>query len=51
MRLFPRTKKGMEVWQLVFLILAIILLVLVVMWYGGLNKQLPDLFEKLIGVV
>ncbi len=51
MKIFPHSKKGMEVWQLVLLILAIVLLVLVIMWYGGLNKQLPDLFEKLIGVV
>lgn len=41
----------MEVWQLVLLILAIVLLVLVIAWYGGLNKQLPDLFDKLIGVL
>lgn len=51
MRIFPKGRKGMEVWQLVLLILAIILLVLVIAWYGGLNKQLPDLFEKLMGVV
>jgi len=45
------SRKGMEVWQLVLLILAIVLLVLVIAWYGGLNKQLPDLLEKLMGVV
>ncbi len=45
---FPRimNKKGMEMWQLVFLILALLLFFFALAWYGGLNTQLGDLFAK-----
>ncbi|MEK6951150.1 MAG: hypothetical protein AABX13_05500 [Nanoarchaeota archaeon] len=40
-------KKGMEMWQLVFLILAIILLLFFLAWYGLLGKDLASLLDKL----
>ncbi|MBI4151601.1 hypothetical protein HY496_01410 [Candidatus Woesearchaeota archaeon] len=39
-------KKGMEMWQLVLLILALVLLVFIIVWYGGLNKEIGNLLEK-----
>jgi hypothetical protein len=45
--LFPSGKKGMEMWPLVFLILAIILLLFFLTWYGLLGKDLASLFDKL----
>jgi hypothetical protein len=42
-----RNKKGMEMWQIVFLILAVLLLIFLIIWYGVLGTQLGDLFEKL----
>lgn len=42
-------KKGMEMWQLVLIILAVILLLFVVAWYGSLNQEMGVLFEKLRG--
>ena len=39
-------KKGMEMWELVFIILALILLVFVVIWYAGLNGVIADLLKK-----
>lgn len=39
-------KKGMEMWQLVFLILAIILLLFFLTWYGFLGKDLANLLDK-----
>jgi len=40
-------KKGMEMWQLVLMILAILLLLFMIVWYGALNNDLGDLFGKL----
>ena len=40
-------KKGMEMWQLVLMILAILLLVFLIVWSIGLNHSLGDLFSKL----
>ena len=40
-------KKGMEVWQLVMMILALILLIFLVAWYAGLNEGMSSLFKKL----
>ncbi|MBS3169306.1 hypothetical protein J4210_02375 [Candidatus Woesearchaeota archaeon] len=48
--LFIPGKKGMEMWQLVLLILALILLVFLIAWYGGLNKELGGLLEKATGL-
>jgi len=44
---FHLGKKGMEMWQLVLMILAIILLVFIVAWYSGLNQSLGSLFGRL----
>ncbi|MBI2102861.1 hypothetical protein HYT55_03410 [Candidatus Woesearchaeota archaeon] len=44
-------KKGMEMWQLVLMILALILLVFVIAWYGGLNKEISGLLGKLTGLL
>ena len=44
-------KKGMEMWQLALLILALILLVFVIAWYGGLNKEISGLLGKLKGLL
>lgn len=40
-------KKGMEMWMLVTLIICLILLLLVVAWYAGLNESIEGLFNKL----
>ena len=40
-------KKGMETWQLMLMILAILLLLFFITWYGLLKGQLGDLLEKL----
>lgn len=40
-------KKGMEMWQLVMMILAILLLVFMGMWYSGLGDKLGDLLNRL----
>ncbi|MBT5397428.1 hypothetical protein HOL21_04400 [Candidatus Woesearchaeota archaeon] len=42
-----KDKKGMEMWQLVIIILSLILLLFVIAWYGGLRTQLVGLFDKL----
>lgn len=39
----------MEMWQLVMIILAILLLLFVISWYSGLNDQLDSLFGKMGG--
>jgi hypothetical protein len=44
-------KKGMEMWQLVLMILALLLLVSLLIWYGGLGGMIEDLFNKLTGMV
>jgi len=42
-------KKGMETWMLVMIILAILLLIFVLFWYGGLNSKMNVLLEKISG--
>lgn len=44
---FPHGKKGMEMWQLVLIIIALLLLFAVLAWYGGLNKELGALLDRL----
>lgn len=39
-------KRGMEMWEIILLILAIMLLVFVIAWYSGLNKSIAALFQK-----
>ena len=40
-------KKGMEMWQLVMLILAALLLFFMIGWYAGLGDKLTDLVQKM----
>lgn len=40
----------MEVWQLVLMILAIVLLVFMIIWYGVLNQDLASLLDKLLNL-
>lgn len=40
-------QKGMEMWELITIILAILLLLFVIAWYGGLNTELAKLLDKL----
>jgi len=40
-------KKGMEMWQLVLIILALILLLAVLVWYGVLGGHVEKLLGKL----
>jgi len=42
-------KKGMEMWILVLMILAIVLLILVVIWYNDLGSFLQGLLSKFGG--
>jgi len=42
-----KDKKGMEVWELVIIILAVVLLVFVIAWYGGLGTKMADLIKKI----
>jgi len=44
---FPRGKKGMEMWQLVIIVLAIIFFLVMFIWYGVLGENLGDLFSKM----
>ncbi len=40
-------KKGMEIWQLILLILVLVLLIFVLIWFGALNKNLGGLLGNL----
>jgi hypothetical protein len=40
-------KKGMEMWQLILLILALVFLVLMLFFYKELGAELKDLFGKI----
>lgn len=40
-------KRGMEMWQLVLLILVLILLLAVLVWYGFLGGEISGLLGKL----
>jgi hypothetical protein len=44
-------KKGMEMWKLVSIILVLVLLLFVIMWFGGLNEGLGGLFDRLGGLL
>ena len=39
-------KKGMEMWQLVIMIIAVLFFLFVLVWYGLLNNELSTLFSK-----
>ena len=40
-------KKGMETWQLMLMILAVLLLIFLIVWYASLGSELGGLFERL----
>ena len=44
---YTMNKKGMEMWYLIALIIAILLLLFAVAWYSGLGDKLSDLLSKL----
>ena len=44
-------KKAMEMWQLVMLILAVLLFLFLVVWFGFLNKDIGILLDKLGGLL
>ncbi len=44
-------KKGMEMWQLVILVLALILLVVIIIWYGELGSNIKGLLGKLTNLL
>ncbi len=39
-------KKGMEMWELITIILVLILLIAVIAWYAGLGKAIEKLLES-----
>ena len=41
-------KKGMEMWQLVLIILAIVFLLFMLAWYGGLDQKISGLLNKFL---
>lgn len=43
-------KKGMEMWQLLFLLGALILLLVMLLWFGVLKSDLTALLEKAGGL-
>lgn len=45
---FPRGKKGIEMEQLILIVLALVLLFFILAWSGTLGKELGDLFNKLV---
>jgi len=40
-------KQGMEMWQLVIIILAILLLLFILAWYSSLGSELQSLLERM----
>ncbi|MBI4983363.1 hypothetical protein HZC32_01860 [Candidatus Woesearchaeota archaeon] len=40
-------KKGMEMWQLVLIILAMLLLFFIIVWYSGLNEEVKNLLARM----
>ena len=40
-------KQGMEMWQLVIIILAILLLLFILAWYSSLVSELQSLLERM----
>ncbi len=42
-----RGKKGMEMWEIVLIIIALILLIFMIVWYGSQGSMLDSLFGKL----
>ena len=40
-------KKGMEMWQIVLMIISILVLLFLMMFYGQLNERIGELFDKL----
>ena len=48
---FPHGKKGMEMWQIVLLILVMIFLLAVIIWYGFLGGELKNLLNKFADIL
>ena len=48
---FLATKKGMESWQLVLIILAALMLLFFIVWYGVLGGNIEELIDKFAGLV
>ena len=44
---FVKSKKAMEMWQLVFIILALMLLFFVFVFYGGMGDTIKELLGSL----
>ncbi|MEK6937568.1 MAG: hypothetical protein AABX04_00845 [Nanoarchaeota archaeon] len=42
---FFKNKKGMEMWQLIMIVLAVLLLVFVLAWYFGLKEKLVEMLN------
>ncbi len=42
-------KKGMEIWVLVFWIIALVMLIAVIMWYVFLSNQAGNLIDNFFG--
>ena len=49
--ILPKGKKGMEMWQLVLIILALLLLFFIIAWYAGLNSEVGNLLDKLSNLI
>lgn len=43
---FITNKKGMEFWQLVLIILAALMLLFFIVWYGVLGGNIEELIDK-----
>jgi hypothetical protein len=43
-------KKGATMWQLAMMILAVLFLIFLLVWYGGLGEQLGNLVDKIGGL-
>ena len=46
----PMNKRGMEMWQLIIMLLAIFLLLFMLVWYGILGQGLADILQKIGGL-
>ncbi|MBU0459517.1 MAG: hypothetical protein KJ597_03775 [Nanoarchaeota archaeon] len=49
--IFIKGKKGMEMWQIVLLVLAILLLLFLIGWYGGLDQKAGGFLDKLANLI
>ena len=47
MKLVFADKKGMEMWQILLLVLSILILLFMLIFYGQLDAKIGDTFDKL----